>query len=193
MTAERRTSLSDLWSPDQPLPGGRVLQAVARRCGEMWRLPDLGSSVRVGYNPRMRTTLGRAMLTEGRVELNTRLLREHPDQLLPTLVHELAHIATHRRYGRVAPHGREFKTLMAVMGMTGEATHELPVAHLRQKRRKYIYIHRCSECGGTFPARKVRRDTYCAKCGPQSQWSVLRIPNTELGRERIRQLLESIR
>jgi SprT protein len=86
----------------------------------------------------MRTTLGQARLEEGCVELNPRLLMEHPEELVETLVHELAHLVVYWRYGKVRPHGREFFTLMRAVNLSGKATHTLNVDHLRRKRTALV-------------------------------------------------------
>ena len=181
-------SADDLWTPDQPLPGARVLGRLVARCAEAWQEPWLARRARVGYNARLRSTLGRALLDDGRVELNPRLLAEHPEQLVPTLVHELAHLVVHRRYGRVAPHGPHFRALMRSLNLDPGAHHHLPTEHLRQRRRRYLYLHRCDRCGVTFVARRVRRDCYCRACGPDMTWDVWRAPATPQGRELLRQL-----
>ncbi|MFW6065583.1 MAG: SprT-like domain-containing protein [Planctomycetota bacterium] len=177
----------DIWTPASPLPDGRVLRLVVARCGQLWDLPEMPRSVRVGYNPRLRTTLGRASLDDCRVELNIHLLREHPDQLIPTLVHELAHVAVRMRYGAsAAPHGREFRTLMAAAGLPAETTHDLPAAKaLRRRRRRYVYLHVCGECGYSFMARSVRRDCYCTRCGPEMSWDVYRAADNPAGRKHL--------
>ena len=179
----------DLWTPAQPLPARGVLQEMTRRCGRVWGIPGLADRVRVGYNARLRTTAGRALLEDARVELNTRLLRENPTHLVPTLIHELAHLAVHLRYGRVQPHGRHWRTFMAAAGHNPRATHALPTAHLKRRRNRYLYLHRCSDCGQTFLARRVRRDLYCRTCGPEMTWDVFRAPATPAGKE----LLEELR
>lgn len=140
---------------------------------QAWGVGPLASTFKVAYNPRLRTTLGRAFLEEGRVELNTRLLREHPDHLLPTLAHELAHLVVYRIAGRKAPpHGRAFRALMRQLNLPEGATHNLPVGKLKRPRKKCLYLHRCRGCGATFIARKVRRDIgYCAACGIVSRAS----------------------
>ncbi len=132
----RRFALDDLWSPDQPLPAGGLLKRIAARCGRFWQCPDLARRARIVYNPRMRTTIGQAQLRQGRVELNPLLLTEHPEEFIDTLVHELAHLVVFWRYGpRAKPHGREFLTLMRAVNLSGKATHELNVEHLRRPRR----------------------------------------------------------
>ena len=185
MDAEKRFSVDDLWTADQPLPGKAVLSAMIARCAAAWEMPELSDGVRVAYNPRLRTTLGRAVPAEGRVELNTHLLRRHPAELVPTLVHELAHLAAHARYGAVQPHGRHFRTLMRAVNLSAATTHSLPTAGLRRRRRRYLYLHRCDGCGQHFVARRVRRDVYCKTCGPEMNWDIFRIANTPDGREKL--------
>lgn len=184
----RKLVTTDLWSPGGPLPGGELLQRLTQRIAEMWEMPEI-ARVRVGYNSRLRTTLGRALLDEARVELNPRLLRDHPDELVPTLAHELAHLAVHVRFGRRAgAHGREFRTLMRALNLNARATHDLPVGHLRRRRRKYLYLHRCDICGNATVARRVLRDRVCAACGPGMQWDVYRLPDTPAGRALLKTL-----
>lgn len=168
-------------SPASAAPPADLTQML-RSLADAWDAPDLPRTVRIVYNRRLATTLGRALLDEGVVELNPRLLAEHPDQLWPTLAHEAAHLLVRSRYGpRTQPHGREFRTLMRAVNLSPKATHNLPVAHLRRNTGRYLYIHRCSTCGQTFTARKPRRDLYCKRCGPDSEWNLLRLPNNPAG------------
>ena len=108
-----------------------------------------------------------------------------------TLIHELAHVVVYLRYGAVPPHGRHFRTLMRAVNLSAKATHDLPVAHLRRQRRrrprqKYLYLHRCDECGYSFVARSIRRGYYCTACGPTMNWDVFRTPDTADGRKRLK-------
>ncbi len=180
--------VSDLWTPDQPLPDGPVLRRLTDRIGAAWDVAVLSGQVRTGYNPRLRTTLGRALLDERTVELNPALLRDHPGELLATLVHELAHLVVHARYPRAAAHGREFRTLMAAAGFTGEATHSLPVAHLRRRRQRYVYLHLCQGCGRGFIARSLRRSLPCPLCDRSAAWTVHRAPATRAGHDALLRL-----
>jgi hypothetical protein len=50
--------------------------------------------------------------------------------------------------------------LMRQAGFAPEATHSLPVGHLRRRRGKFLYMHRCDECGYSFIARSMRRNCY---------------------------------
>jgi SprT protein len=143
-------------------------------------MADLAERVRIAYNGRLRTCLGRAMLAEGRVELNTRMLQEHPGELVHTLVHELAHLVVYRRFGRVPPHGIRFRTLMRAVHLTARATHDLAAKRTRHRRR-YLYLHRCGTCGRAFIARRIMRGCYCKVCGPRMAWEIVRAPNNPEG------------
>jgi len=188
MAQDSVLKFDDLWQPTQPLPGPDVLQAVAWRCGKAWGVPLLHRRVRIAYNDRMRSALGRAHLREETVCLNLRLLQQDPQQLLPTLVHELAHVAVHLVHGPVAPHGREFRRLMAIAGMPASARMHVAAGDLRRRRADYLYLHRCGKCGYSFLARRVRRDCYCKACGPEMDWIVHRAPASEAGMEALKQL-----
>jgi len=188
-----RFDVSDLWRPGDPLPAGAILTAIAERCGQAWEIPDLARRVTIVYNPRLRTTLGRAILDDNRVELNVHLLRAYPDELLPTVVHELAHLAVRMLYGNARPHGREFKALMRAVNMPADTTHHLDTAGLKLQQRRYVYLHRCSDCGMMFIARKPRRNCYCKACGPEMSWNILRAPATAAGRRKLKGIMNSTR
>ena len=193
MEARGRFRVDDLWTPREPLPGKRVLTQIAERCGRAWGFACLADGVRIVYNPRLRTALGRALLDERRVELNVRLLRAHLQEFIPTLVHELAHVVVYIRYGRVRPHGMHFRTLMRAVNLSPQATHSLPVGSAKRRRRRYLYLHRCSDCGVSFVARKVRRDLYCRCCGPDMTWTILRAADTEAGRRALDEAMGTLR
>ena len=89
------------------------------------------SSVKILWNRRMRSTAGRAFLDYAKVELNPKLLElgdEALEHVQQTLLHELAHLLAHKRYGRgISAHGIEWKQACVDMGIPGEsATHSLP-------------------------------------------------------------------
>lgn len=193
MDATRNMDVSEgLWTPSAPLPTRTLLSRLAARCLSAWRMESLLPRVRIVYNPRLTTTLGRACLDDLRVELNPRLLADHPGQLIPTLAHELAHLVVHERHGKSArPHGTEFRLLLRQLRLPDEARHHLPVRHLRRQRTRYLYLHRCSVCGASFLARSVRRNYYCVACGPDMEWDVFRAPNTAAGKVLLQRLRRS--
>lgn len=184
--------IGDTWKSENPLPDKDALGEMVERLSREWNCPGLARRVKIDYNPRLTTTLGRAVFNEMRVELNPRLLRDNPDELAPTLAHELAHLVVHMRYERAAPHGREFKTLMRAVNFSGKATHNLPVSHLRRRQTKYLYLHRCEECDYQFVARSVRRQYYCLACGPKMKWDIFRVPNTSAGLKLLDHLRQQI-
>ena len=193
MEARGRFRVDDLWTPRDLLPGKGVLGQIAERCGRAWDFASLPEEVRIVYNPRLRTALGRAFPRERRVELNARLLRAHPQEFIPTLAHELAHVVVYIRYGRVRPHGMHFRTLMRAVDLSPQATHSLPVGPAKRRRRRYLYLHRCSDCGAGFVARKVRRDLYCRCCGPDMAWAILRAADTAAGRRALGEAMAALR
>ncbi|MBN1943579.1 MAG: SprT-like domain-containing protein [Phycisphaerae bacterium] len=181
-----------LWTPQSPLPTRKLLSRLAARFLSAWRAGDLIPRVKIVYNPRLSTTLGRACLENLRVELNPRLLGEHPEELLPTLGHELAHLVVYARHGSAArPHGAEFRRLLRKLQLPDAARHRLPVEHLRRKRARYLYLHRCRQCGQSFLARSVRRNYYCLACGPEMEWDIFRAPNSPAGRVLLTRLRHS--
>jgi SprT protein len=111
-------------------------------------------------------------------------LQEHPGELVPTLVHELAHVVVYRRHGRVSPHGVQFRTLMRAVNLTAKATHDLDVSNAR--RRRYLYLHRCGTCGAAFIVRRVMRGYWCKACGPRMSWEILRAPDCPEGLESLK-------
>jgi predicted SprT family Zn-dependent metalloprotease len=184
-----RGVFDDLWSPEKSLPALPVLRRITARCMEIWGESEFSRRIKIGYNVRLRTTLGRAMYDSHRIELNPHLLAEHPEELIPTVVHELAHLVVHKRDPAARPHGRAFRVLMRQLGLSGKATHDLPVGHMRRKRSRYLYLHRCGDCNRSFVARKARRDCYCRACGPTMQWDILRLPDSPAGRNLLDRLM----
>ncbi|NBB95892.1 MAG: hypothetical protein GVY16_09165 [Planctomycetes bacterium] len=185
-----QSDVDQIWTPEEPLPARPILRRLVGCCGDRWDEARLLRKVSVVYNPRLRTTLGRAILNARRVELNPHLLRDNPAELVPTLAHELAHLVVHRRHGtRVAPHGPQFRRLMRRLGLSSRATHALDVERVRRRRKsKYLYLHRCSDCGYSFVARRARRNCYCKACGPEMTWDVFRLPDTAAGRKLLEKL-----
>lgn len=183
--------MDDLWQVGQPLPDGPRLTAMAARLAEVWQLPQLAAKVRITYNPRMRTTLGRAFLTQDRIELNPRLLMASPAELPATLAHEMAHLGVYWKFRKLdEPHGPHFRSLMSQVGFVGHATHRVrAAAALRRPRGRFLYLHVCSDCGGRFVARSSKRGYFCKRCGPGMRWEIFRLPNDAAGRARLHQMM----
>jgi predicted SprT family Zn-dependent metalloprotease len=125
----------------------------------------LANRVRVEWNERMRTTVGRADFRRCRIFLNPALQEFGSAEIDRTLRHELAHLLAHFRFGkrRIQPHGREWRTACGELGIGGErAGHTLPLVGRSLSRRFTYYCHNCQ---GHFPRiRRIRRATACLAC-----------------------------
>lgn len=132
-------------------------------------LEALADAVTVSWNPRMRTAAGRAFLKHSRIELNPRLkdlpAGQREDELLQTLLHELAHLFASARAGqrRIAPHGSEWRQACHDLGIAGEdRCHNLDFAP-RRLARKYAY--HCPQCRAVLQrVRRISRRVACYKC-----------------------------
>ena len=103
---------------------------------DLWQVVDLRAAIGCRWNPRLRTTVGRAVLDDMMVELNPILLARHPDQVRHVLVHEAAHLVVQRLFGNQPAHGRIWKAYMRKAGESTRATHDLDTRGLRNRRRR---------------------------------------------------------
>jgi SprT protein len=147
------------------LPSAQELQDRARSILRALDAGILTDRVRVEWNERMRTTVGRADFRRCLVSLNPALQEFGPAEIDRTLRHELAHLLAHFRFGkrRIQPHGREWRKACCDLRISGErAGHTLPLVG-RSLRRRFIY--HCHNCQGHFPrVRRIRRATACLAC-----------------------------
>ncbi len=147
---------------------GRDDTGLTEWCSEAARaldLPDLSRRVRVAWNPRMRTTAGRAWWPDRLIELNPKLRDCEPDELWRTLKHELAHLAAYERSGRrrILPHGPQWQQACADLGIAGERPyHTLPFQR-RKMARNHVYV--CANCRNVIRrARPIQRLVACYEC-----------------------------
>lgn len=84
---------------------------------------------------------GVAYLQRNEVRFNPILLLENGQQFIDTVVpHELAHLLVYHQFGRVAPHGREWRQVMEqVLGVPAETYHCFDVQNVRGK----TFAYRC--------------------------------------------------
>jgi len=140
----------------RPAALARLGRFLATRLGERRRV----SALRVRFNPRLRTAVGRADFATCTVELNGRLLDRHPEELVPTLVHELCHLIAGARAG----HGPRWRAAVRALGFPPETCHRLDVSDLELRRRAWTW--RCVRCGETYRRRHRRAHRYlCGDCG----------------------------
>lgn len=143
-------------------------QALADRCVTLLKVLGCGAlaaKIKVAWNPRMRTTAGRAFWPEAKIELNPKLKDMAQGEVDGTLLHELAHLLAYHRAGRrrIAAHGTEWRQACVDLGIPGEkATHTLPLPG-RTMQRKWRYT--CPACGEGFDrVRKMKRYAGCYRC-----------------------------
>ncbi len=113
------------WPPD-------AVEAVVDEAMAAWGRPDWRRSFRWRWNPRLRTTIGRAFLKTGTVELNPVLLARHPAEMRKVVIHEFAHLIAFKLRPREPAHGPAWRALMRAAGQRPRATHTLPVEDLRR-------------------------------------------------------------
>jgi SprT protein len=139
-----------------------VLSAQLLRAAGATQIAD---TIRVVWSSRLRSAAGRADFRSLLVTLNPRLHDHGDEEIDRTLKHELAHLLAQARAGRrrIQPHGPEWRTACADLGISGEARcHRLPFPVNRREPR---YIYRCPCCGRDFPrVRRIRRAIACLGC-----------------------------
>jgi len=144
---------------------GDAISLLRRHAGETY-----ADSVKIIWNRKMRSTAGRAFLYEAKVELNPKLLHLNNDlaesltQVRQTLLHELAHLLAHHRYGRgITAHGVEWKQACADLGIPGEsATHQLNLPTRTQQKKWGYSCPNCLEI--ILRVRRMKSQSACYTC-----------------------------
>lgn len=123
-----------------------------------------------GLNYQQRgTSAGTAWLTEWEIRLNPVLLLANQDNFINEVIpHELAHLLVFHQFGRVAPHGKEWRWMMSTVLQTEpRRTHEFDLATVRAQTYPY-------QCGCRRHELTVRRHNRilrgeaqyrCRQCG----------------------------
>ncbi|SFN07670.1 SprT protein [Izhakiella capsodis] len=119
------------------------------------------------------TAAGSAWVEKWEVRLNPVLLMENQQAFIEEVVpHELAHLLVWKHFGRVAPHGGEWKWMMeCVLNVSARRTHAFEVASVRS--RTFPYFCRCQQHQLTVRRhnRMMRGETlyHCVHCSSQLQ------------------------
>jgi SprT protein len=146
---------------------------------ELWGASGLGSRARIEFSARLRRSLGLCYPQRDLIRLNPVLKQAgNRDILGETVTHEAAHLVVYWRHGRRArPHGSEWQQLMVEAGLPARAT----IQHSRikslppVKRARYLYRHRCVDCGNIFNAGRTDRRWRCAGCHHWGRGGVLKV------------------
>ncbi|KMJ45196.1 hypothetical protein AB204_10230 [Xenorhabdus khoisanae] len=87
------------------------------------------------------TIAGSARLQDWEIRLNPVLLIENQQAFINQVIpHELAHLLVYYQFGKVAPHGKEWRFLMeTVLKVPANRTHQFPVNSVRSK----IFTYAC--------------------------------------------------
>lgn len=116
------------------------------------------------------TTAGSAWLQQWEIRLNLVLLMENKQAFVDEVVpHELAHLLVWKHFGRVAPHGKEWKWMMeTVLGVSARRTHKFCTDSVQQT---FAYACQCRQHKLTVRRhnRVIRGETRyrCTYCGSE--------------------------
>lgn len=131
---------------------------------------DWLAETQIVFNNKLRTTLGRASLDKNQIDLNTKLLLKHPEELEPTFAHELAHLVAPLLYGREGlGHQLGWKNVMIAFGYPPERTHNLDVIRHTHKPVAFATCG-CADRTHEIKARTFRKMKYgrreyrCTRC-----------------------------
>jgi len=146
---------------------------------QLWGAPGLLERSRVEFSTRLRRSLGLCYPQRDLIRLNPVLLMSgNGEMLAETLTHEAAHLVVYWRHGRCArPHGHQWQALMRLAGQPARAT----ISHSRIKslppvrRARYLYRHRCQDCGNVFSAGRTDRRWRCSDCHHWGRGGVLKV------------------
>ena len=119
-------------------------------------------SYRIAYNARFSNLAGRIMYKPPTIELSPKHLKDKPQELRDTLLHEMIHAWLHAR-GENPGHTGAFKKKMRELGLTS-IYHDLGTAAPFNESSKR-YILRCEKClMELLRKRKPAPNIVCARC-----------------------------
>ncbi len=82
---------------------------------------------------------GSARLHQNEIRLNGRLFADNIDEFVTQVIpHEICHLLVFQQYGRVKPHGKEWRMLMSqLFGLQPLVTHSLDVTKVAGRHFRY--------------------------------------------------------
>jgi len=120
------------------------------------------------------TAAGTAWLQDWTIRLNPVLLQENQQAFIDQVVpHELAHLLVYHQFGRVPPHGQQWRWMMEqVLQVPAHRTHQFAVSSVQSK----TYHYQCSCQQHQLTIRRHNRvqrgesDYRCRHCGTTLSW-----------------------
>ncbi|MCB2263172.1 MAG: SprT-like domain-containing protein [Candidatus Thiosymbion ectosymbiont of Robbea hypermnestra] len=119
----------------------KLLALAARHFGAALATPKVRFDLRGKNAGQARVTNQDGYL----IRYNAQLLERHPRAFLAqTVPHETAHLVAYSLFGpRISPHGRQWRTVMAIFGAPPERCHDYDIDGL-QTRHLRRYDYRCA-------------------------------------------------
>lgn len=122
----------------------------------------------ISFNQRGKIA-GSARLQTNQLRFNPVLLADNLETFLEEVIpHEICHLLAFRLYGKVRPHGKEWKTLMSqVFGLTGNTYHKFDVSKVIGNTFEYKCLCGPLQLSTRRHYKVLRRQvTYsCLRCG----------------------------
>lgn len=114
------------------------------------------------FNSRLRTTGGRYMLSDHRIEINPKYLEKFgEEEVLGIIRHELCHYHLHLEGKGYKHQDADFKQLLKKVGAPRYCQ---PISGHTRKRRTKIHLYGCVNCHQIYH-RKIRMNTEKYRCG----------------------------
>ncbi len=138
------------------------LQLANQRLDTHYPEPDISYQLRG-------TSAGTAWLNHWAIRLNPVLLAENGQSFIDEVIpHELAHLLVHKRFGRVSPHGAEWRWMMeSILDVPARRTHKFAIQTVQGNT--FTYQCGCQKHELTIRRhnRVLRKETEyrCRQCG----------------------------
>ncbi|WP_395342674.1 SprT family zinc-dependent metalloprotease [Ningiella sp. W23] len=120
------------------------LQAIAQKSLLLWMSKlnttdlSLKSAPEILMNQRGRIA-GAALLGKNQIKLNAKLFQQNTEYFKEQVIpHELAHLAVYEHFGRVRPHGKQWRFVMQdLFGLKADVKHQLDLNKAGIKQFSY--------------------------------------------------------
>lgn len=131
------------------------------------------SEPKVNYQQRG-TSAGSAYLQTWEIRLNALLLQENQQSFIDEVIpHELAHLLVFRQFGRVPPHGKEWRWVMeTILQVPANRTHHFAISSVQSKT--FTYQCQCQQHALTIRRHhrvlNGKNVYHCRHCGKELQF-----------------------